>query len=120
MSKIIFICCFLLSFSLFAQQKEAKQDSITIPTSLFAMHTFDIQDVNNSKMMNSLYLTGFEFFIVNQNLTNLNQCLYFKNIGRKISLDELIDNYQKKELNKYFFKGDEIWNVGQQNRYCQD
>lgn len=113
-SKILLISCFLFSFSLFAQQEEIKRDSIHIPTSLFAMHIFQNQNVNNSKMMSPLYLTGFKFFIVDQNLTNSNQRLYFRNIGRKISLDDLIDNYQKTELNKHFFKDRNMWDVSWQ------
>jgi len=103
MSKIFLISCFLFSFSLFAQQEETKRDSIHIPISLFAMDTFYAQDLSHLK-------------------TNLNlfEQLNFKKLGRKISFDGVKYNYQKTELNKHFFKGDEIWNVSRQKEACQD
>ncbi len=109
MSKILLMSCFLFSFSLFAQQEEIKRDSIHIPTSLFAMHTF-----HNQGRSDSLYLTEFNFATISLNLF---EQLNFKSLGRKFSLDGMKYNHQKKELNKYLLKDYKtMWDVSWQER----
>lgn len=118
MLKIIIICCLLLSINTFSQNLIPKSDSVHVPTSIFIFNTDDILNVNNQRIGNYLPLTGFKFLSTNRLFQN-----YFitdiKNIGRKITLDDLIDAHQKLELNKYFFKGYNMWDISLQKQYNQ-
>ncbi len=108
MHKFIIGCFFLLTMNVFSQKENSKLDSIAIPVSIFI--TNDTREFNNQRIGNYLPLTGFKFMVNASVLDNYFQ-VNIRNIGRKITMDDINDNYQKAELNKYFFTGYDLRNI---------
>jgi hypothetical protein len=112
MLKLVIVCSFLLTFSVYSQKENNKLDSINMPVSIFIIDGYGNQEFNQ-RIGNYLPLTGFKFMINASVIDNYFQ-VDIRNIGRKITMDDINDNYQKAELNKYFFTGYDlrkiVWN----------
>lgn len=125
MPRIFLITCFLLSFSVFSQEKEIVKDDNLIPTSIFS--TNFLMHQTSKESLASLHLTGHKFMIVDYyegfsavHTNRLN--LDLRNFGRSFSFEDLTDNYSKALLNKFNVTTNNdhyIWNIPLANRQLQ-
>ncbi|GEM_PF-4495937 len=127
MRNILFISCFLLTFTVFAQQKGQEQDSTQIPSSIFTLNTLHFNQ-DTDWVYKPLQLTGYKFMIVdNFNNNGFYNNVHFdlRNFGREVSVEDLFDNYIKSELNNFDVSKNSrhfiwtMWDTSLQKQYQQ-
>lgn len=121
MRNLFLVTCFFITVTVFAQQNNVVvKDSAYIPSSIFALNSLDNQQYEG--VVGSLRLTGYKFMIVDSfNNYFSSQRISFdtRNIGRYYSSEDMMDNYNKAQLNKYDVTRNNdhfIWNT-YQNRH---
>ena len=118
MRKIVIISIFFLTFNLFSQNQEKEHIRKYVPSSIFVTSSSDFDQPYMIGFTETLNLTNFTFLIEDNRVT-YNFMMDFRNLGRKITIDDLTDNYQKSELIKYFFKGYNMWDISLQKQNNQ-
>ncbi|MDY7393926.1 hypothetical protein UMM65_01595 [Aureibaculum sp. 2210JD6-5] len=124
MRNIFIITCFLVTLTVFSQQENVvSKDSVAVPTSIFAVGSLNYQQ--NNEVVGPLRLTGYKFLIVDFfnndfSYNHMNSIsIDTRNFGRYASFEDITDNYNKAELNKYDVTRNTnhfIWNTYQNRR----
>ncbi len=122
MLKLVIVCSFLFTFSVYAQKENNKLDSINIPVSIFTIEGYGNQEFNQ-RIGNYLPLTGFKFMVTASAIDNYS-LTDFRNIGRDITLDDLYDNLKKAHLNTFTVNNNHfiwnMWDISQQKQSQQN
>jgi len=119
MLKLVIVCSFLLTFSVYSQKENNKLDTINVPVSIFTINGYGNQEFNH-KMGDYLPLTGFKFMITDSVIDNY-FLTDFRNIGRDITIDDLYDNFKKAHLNTFTINNNHfiwnMWDISQQKQF---
>lgn len=101
--KGIYYCCFLVSFTLFAQEKAKTIVTSEVPVSIFTELMKDSEIATYKKpFATTLKLTNYKFLIFDQeSIRNGNFSLDVRNIGRSAS-SYSYESYKNIDLYKYF------------------